>query len=193
MPNTALADFIGTHRDELISRCLAKARTRSGPGPAPADSARDRGVPLFLKQLHSELSPGSSKHGDMSQSALEHGRDLRMRGFTIAQVVYDYGDVCQSIGDLAVDTHTQISAEEFRTLNRCLDSAIAGAVTEFTREEKPGAPALADLRHLASAALTAFELLQDGKIGMNGVTAGVLHNNLATLLAYLERTVTKAT
>ena len=52
----------------------------------------------------------------------------------MSQVVHDYGDVCQSITELAVETGASISAEDFRTLNRCLDEAIAGAVTEYGRE-----------------------------------------------------------
>ena len=58
-----------------------------------------------------------------------------LQGFSIEQVVHDYGDVCQSITDLAVELGAPISTEDFRTLNRCLDNAIAGAVTEFTCEQ----------------------------------------------------------
>ena len=63
--------------------------------------------------------------------ARAHGRQLLKRGFTVDQVVHDYGDVCQSVTELAVETDTAISAEDFRTLNQCLDDAIAGAVTAF--------------------------------------------------------------
>ena len=52
----------------------------------------------------------------------------------MSQVVHDYGDVCQAITDLAVEAAKPISADDFRTLNRCLDDAIAGAVTEYGRE-----------------------------------------------------------
>jgi hypothetical protein len=62
---------------------------------------------------------------------------LLRQGFTVSQVVHDYGDVCQSITELAVETHAPISAEDFRVLNGCLDNAIAGAVTEFGRERTP--------------------------------------------------------
>ena len=65
----------------------------------------------------------------------KHGHDLLKQGFTIEQVVHDYGDVCQSITELAVELGAPISTEDFRTLNRCLDNAIAGAVTEFTLEQ----------------------------------------------------------
>jgi hypothetical protein len=188
MTNTALADFVGNHRDELVARCRAKVRKRSAPALI-AENNNHRGVPLFLDQLRDELSRHRTDTGEISQSALEHGRDLRMRGFTIAQVVHDYGDVCQSVTDLAVESDARISAEDFRTLNRCLDDAIAGAVTEFAREHNPASDGVSpDLRSLVAGAITAFESLQSGKVGLNGSTAGVLHGNLATLLACLERT-----
>src|SRR6476646_11859029 len=128
MPATALSALIIANRDELIGRCLAKVAKRSTHPPISTGEI-NRGVPLFLDQLCDELSLGPSDIHEIRKSALEHGRDLLVRGFTIAQVVHDYGDVCQSITDLAVETRSAISADEFRTLNRCLDDAIAGAVT----------------------------------------------------------------
>src|SRR5690348_15397486 len=57
--------------------------------------------------------------------------ELLQQGFTVDQVVHDYGDLCQAITDLAFDQSAPISTDEFRTLNRCLDNAIADAVTEY--------------------------------------------------------------
>ena len=39
---------------------------------------------------------------------------------------------------LLIQLGTAISAEDFRTLNQCLDDAIAGAVTEFAKEQDSG-------------------------------------------------------
>lgn len=41
--------------------------------------------------------------------------------------MHDYGDACQSVTEIAVETHAPIDADDFRTLNRCLDDAIADA------------------------------------------------------------------
>jgi hypothetical protein len=49
----------------------------------------------------------------------------------VDQVVHDYGDVCQCVTALAVEQEIPISTDEFRTLNRCLDNAIADAVASF--------------------------------------------------------------
>jgi len=66
-------------------------------------------------------------------TAALHGRDLFHEGFTIEQVVRDYGDVCQAVTNLAFETAVPISVDEFRTFNRCLDNAIAGAVAEYAK------------------------------------------------------------
>ena len=66
---------------------------------------------------------------------MHHGHELLLQGFTVSQVVHDYGDVCQAITELAVEMNAPISTDDFRMLNKCLDDAIAGAVTEFGREQ----------------------------------------------------------
>ena len=43
------------------------------------------------------------------------------------------GDICQAVTELALEQHAPITTEEFHTLNRCLDTAIAEAVTEHGR------------------------------------------------------------
>jgi hypothetical protein len=49
--------------------------------------------------------------------------------FNVTQVVHDYGDICHAITEIAIEQHAPITVEEFHTLNRCLDTAIAEAVT----------------------------------------------------------------
>jgi len=50
--------------------------------------------------------------------------------------VHDYGDVCQSITELAVDASVPINADDFRLLNSCLDDAIAAAVNWLIVEQQ---------------------------------------------------------
>ena len=94
-----LSQFISDNRDELIRRCRAKAATR--PVPETAKAAIDRGVPLFLDQLTVELRRGPSQTREIRTGAVLHGRDLLLQDFTVSQVVHEYGDVCQSVTDLA--------------------------------------------------------------------------------------------
>lgn len=186
MENVQLAEFISTNRDELIHRCRTKVATRAQFPSTPA--AVEHGVPLFLDQLISELRHGPSKTQEIAKGATAHGRDLLRQGLTVSQVIHDYGDVCQSVTDLAVESRAPIRAEDFRTLNRCLDDAIAGAVTEHARGEQQTRDGDAhELRTLADTAITAFEVLQTGKVGFSGTTGQLVHQSLKDLRAMLDR------
>ncbi len=108
-------------------------------------------------------------------------------GFTVTQVVHDYGDICQAVTTLAEQHHSFISTDEFRLLNLCLDDAIAGAVTEFSRlrnvlddhdrSERLGELAH-ELRNKLSAATLALAAIKTGAVGVGGSTGAVLDRNL---------------
>jgi hypothetical protein len=188
MANVTLYEFITANRDELIRRCRAKVAKRSAP--PPTDREIDHGVPLFLDQLVEELRHGPSQSHEISKSAVKHGRDLQLHGFTLSQVVHDYGDICQSITDLAVELAAPISTDDFRTLNRCLDDAIAGAVTEYAREQEAARNEQSDeLRNLIDSAITAFEVLQTGNVGVAGSTGAVVLRTLMAIRAFVDRPV----
>jgi hypothetical protein len=177
MVTITLADFIRVNRNELVGRCRAKVAERSTPPATETEIAR--GVPLFLDQLADELWHGASKTSEISQSAAQHGHDLSHQGFTVGQVVYDYGDICQAITDLAVELAAPISTDDFRTLNRCLDDAIAAAVTEFGRRQGvTHAGESQEVLILTDTALTEFEVLETGNVGVGGSTGGVVHRSL---------------
>jgi hypothetical protein len=186
MANVTLYEFIDRNRDEIIRRCRAKVAKRSAPPPTEAEI--NRGVPLFLDQLGEELRHGPSKTHEISTSAKKHGHDLLLKGFTISQVVHDYGDVCQSVTDLAVETAAPIKTEDFRTLNRCLDDAIAGAVTEYAHEQDVTRDGEShELRLLLQTAITAFEVLQTGNVGIGGSTGAMVLRSLRSIEALLDR------
>ncbi len=184
-----LFEFITLNRDEIIRRCRAKVATRSLPPPTAAEI--DHGVPLFLDQLVDALRLGQTSSREISQTALLHGRDLLLQGLTMSQVVHDYGDVCQSITELAVETQAPISTEDFGMLNGCLDSAIAGAVTQYGRDRNQAAldgQAVREnerlgfftheLKNLLHTAILAFEVVKSGNVGVAGTTGTVLQRSL---------------
>jgi hypothetical protein len=186
MASLTLEEFIGVNRDELISRCRAKVSKRSPPMPAKADD--DHGVPRLLDQVVEELRHGPSTIDEITRSATAHGHNLLLEGFTIGQVVHGYGDVCQSVTELAVELAAPISAGDFRTLNRCLDDAIAGAVTEHARDQAvPPDRGSQELRNLADTALATFEALQRGNVGVVGSTGALLRRCLIAMRALAER------
>ena len=57
----------------------------------------------------------------MNDSAVQHGHELLLRGFTVSEVVHDYGEMCESITELAVELNAKITADDFRMLTRCFD------------------------------------------------------------------------
>lgn len=194
-----LYEFITLNREEIITRCRAKVATRSIPPPSEAEI--NHGVPLFLDQLVDMLQSGGGT-SDIDRTAGQHGHDLLLKGFTVSQVVHDYGDVCQTITELAMETNAPIATEDFRTLNKCLDEAIASAVTSYTSESQQSHSDKAtdrdnervgflvhEMRNLVNTAVVAFEVLKSGNVGVGGSTGAVLNRTLMGLRDLIARSL----
>jgi signal transduction histidine kinase len=195
-----LFEFIVANRDEIIRRCRAKVAGRSIPPPTEAEI--DYGVPVFLDQLLDALNGLTSNSVEINRTALRHGHDLLLRGFTVSQVVHDYGDVCQAITELAMESDSPIAADDFRTLNRCLDDAIASAVTEYGRARNSATVEtehardnerlgffVHELRNLTNTSMMAFQVLRTGNVGVEGSTGTVLHRSLLKTAALIDRSM----
>ena len=184
-----LHEFITSHRDEIIARARASMAERMAPLANPLEL--ERGVPLFLTHLTELLRPGGDSSPEpLAKSALARGNELLNMGFTVAQVVHDYGDICQAITTLAGELGATITVHEFRLLNASLDDGIAGAVTEYAlqrdrwvaRATTESMNAFAhDLRNILSSASLSFELLKRGTVGTGGSTGALLGRSLARL------------
>jgi signal transduction histidine kinase len=191
---SVLHDFVLANRAEIIARCRAMIADR--PAPRPTDVELEYGVPLFLDQLvgalRHALEPDPQPDAAIRDSAVRHGNELLHGGFTIAQVVRDYGGICQAITEMAVERAESITAREFQTLNLCLDDGIAAAVTEFGRLREHEGSARAshlahELRNKMNTALLAFETLKAGTVGVAGSTGRVLERSLAGMRSLLDR------
>src|SRR5580704_17592560 len=117
-----LAEFLTTNHDELVKRCKAKVADR--PGPQATGGDPEYGVSLLLGQLVDELratqTAAPSAHPtklppDIGSAAGKHGHELLLKGFTIDQVVHDYGDLCQALTELAHEREAAITVDEFHT------------------------------------------------------------------------------
>jgi hypothetical protein len=183
-----LQDFVFTYREEIISRCQGKVAKRLARPLNPGEM--DHGVPMFLDELAAELREGLSANPDISKTAARHGHDMLVHGYTPAQVVHNYGDVCQSITELALEKKATISTDDFRMLNRCLDDAIASSITQYGDERNAaGRDELDDagnrvrvLMEELSAAIRAsrqaFEAIETGKVGAAGSVGRMLDVSL---------------
>ncbi len=195
-----LHEFVTTYRDAIITKAREKLTARPWPAATPVEL--ENGVPLFLNQLSDTLrregtgSPYSPTA--IGATATLHGRDLLALGFTVSQVVHDYGDICQAVTELAMEQNAPITTEEFHSLNRCLDTAIAEAVTEHARmtgesrstEEMARSGQVAhETRDLLNTALLAFETLKRGTVAINGSTGAVLGRSLVSLRELVDNSL----
>jgi signal transduction histidine kinase len=199
-----LHDFIVANRDVIIDRARQQVRDRM---PAHvANGTVEYGVPLFLTQLVEGLKQATVANGlrivraedsakIIHDSAELHGVELLKQGFTVAQVVHGYGDVCQIVTALALEAHAPIAADDFHVFNRCLDDAIAGAVTAYGKRreedlayegtERQGVLAH-ELRNLLHAATLSYDVIKRGTVGLGGSTGAMLARSLSGLTALVE-------
>lgn len=209
-------EFLSNNSDELIRRCRQKVAQR--PSRDATQIQLQNGVPMFLDQLIRTLRAEQSAHpaesraisgsadgaaarSEMGASAAQHGRDLLSFGFTVDQVVHDYGDLCQAISDLAYERDAPFQVDEFRTLNRCLDNAIAEAVTEFSYQRDSAETGrrlesdqqhgffVHELRNYLGTANLAFAALRSGNLSITGATGSVLGRSLDNLGDLVRRSV----
>ena len=206
-----LHEFLTLHRTELIRRCLVKVAARARP-----ENSFDQyyGIPPFLDQvirtLQLELSdhPSDSEKvsgsaggvpmfSEMDGVAKQHGREMLKGGFSVDQVVHDYGDLCQAITDLAFEKERRIEVSEFRILNRCLDNAIADSVLEYDYQGHMAlherfdslAHEVGNLMHTATLALSA---IKTGLVPLQGATGGILDRCLEGVTNLVASAISEA-
>lgn len=210
-----LHDFLTTHRAVLIDRCRLMVANRSHTKPPAEEIAH--GIPMFIDQLIATLRieqtsrpldsrvvsgmAGASSVSQIGDEATLHGRNLLDQGFTLEQVVRDYGDLCQAVTNLAYELDASIAVDEFRTLNRCLDDAIASAVTAYADHKAatnpdnvpildsrlgPLAHELRNYLHIASYAVRAIKA---GTVGISGATGAVLDRSLIGMRNLVDRSL----
>jgi len=204
----SLQDFIKTNHDKLVSMTRRKVAKRNA-GSRPDALETTHGVHLFLEQLRGALQdeakrdptkqaqPDPPTNPDIAKTAALHGHDLRQLGYSVDEVVHDYGDACQAITELAVELEAPISVPDFHTLNRCLDNAIAAAVTAWTEDRESNLPGTASagpsteetLQRLVTASLAIFAMLHEGKIGTAGSSVEMLGRQLEQMRDVLEASV----
>ena len=194
-----LDEFVHANRSAILERTRAKVAKRTAPSPTK-EQLRN-GVPLFLDQLIVALGRANGSTAEISESAARHGADMLRHGFTVGQVVHTYGNICQAVTELAMESEAAITTDEFHTLNRCLDDAIAGAVTEYSSRSESslatqGTERLAGLAHeirnLLNVGMLAFASIEKGSVGVSGSTGALLRRCLRDLSAVVERSMAEA-
>lgn len=141
---------------------------------------------------------GRAYDGEVAKSAGAYGKELQHLGYTLSHVVHTYGSVCQAITELAILKDAAITTEEFRALNRCLDAAVAGAVTAF-HAERTKSDADREIQHLGFLAHelrnalgiinTSLRLIKSGTVGFGGSVGIVLDRALKRQKELIDRSL----
>ncbi len=175
-------------------------------GSTPSSSPPGKDKEGMAKAAHNSdeeamaTASGRPNEVKVAKSAGEHGTELLRLGYTLSHVVHAYGAMCQSITELATTKKVEITTKEFHDLNRCLDVAIAGAVTGFqskqdtkiTNREVEHLGFLAhELRNALSTSVMAYQLIKDGKVTIGGSTGQVLERGFKRLNELIDRSLTE--
>jgi hypothetical protein len=195
-----LHEFVRVNRAAIIAQ--ARERVVARTGSSTTDEDERRGLPIFLDQLEEALGKATAReaidHTSLKLSALAHGEDLFRLSVSVDQVVHGYGDVCQVITGLALEQGVDVAVAEFRTLNFCLDEAIADAVTAYSREhdraivsegtERLGVLAH-EMRNLVSVAILAFDSIKQGVVAPGGSTSAMVDRTFVRLQSLIDRSL----
>ncbi|MBC7539663.1 MAG: hypothetical protein H7281_12645 [Bacteriovorax sp.] len=127
------------------------------------------------------------EEAELAKSAGRHGSELSRLGYKLSHVVHAYGALCQAITEVASKKNFPVTASEFHALNRCLDVAIAGAVTVYqalqdaqvhSHDRKMPGFLANEMRNALASANVAFQTIKQGTVGFGGDTADILEKSL---------------
>ncbi|MFI5361932.1 MAG: sensor histidine kinase [Elusimicrobiota bacterium] len=206
-----LYEFLVANRERVLA--LTRQKAADIAGDKPISDISESGLTPFYEHLIRELkcvahgrpkrdeSRRGSKHSPnhaakrAASSTARHGEELSRLGYTISQVVHGYGVLCQAITETAQEEGIAITAGEFSALNLSLDTAIADAVTGFTKqaglEDIDSAKRMGflvhELRNALAAAIVAHSMVKKGVIGVGGSTNALLERNLNRMRDILDR------
>ena len=222
-----LHEFLTSHQAEILA--LTEEKTLRLAGNGPSSEQLKAGLPIFYQQLvavlrldhscgHSEDLDGMAvaarqsdeealaragahpNEEELARSAASHGAELLRLGYTLSHAVHAYGAMCQAITELAARSGAAISAAEFHDLNRCLDIAIAGAVTEFQalwsaqvhgREVEHLGFLAHELRNALSSVSLSLHLIKKGTVGFGGSTGAMMERSLKRMADIIDRSLTE--
>ena len=221
-----LLDFLEKNQSDILVR--TEKKTLELAGVRPSSYQLKRGLPIFFQQLLGVLrlqkkgidsdpdkmanaaaasnepalaaASGHPGEAEVARQAGLHGLELLRLGYTLSHVVHAYGAMCQAITEVAVAKDMHFASGEFRDLNRCLDVAIAGAVTEFqslrntqnmNREIENLGFLAHELRNALATVNISLQLIKTGTVGFGGSTGRVLDSGLIRMEDLIARSLTE--
>ncbi len=136
--NQTLRDLLAENRDVIVSRFVAAVREKElAPEGVSRSLLRDH-IPVFLDEVVAELDSVESVRisrevNDQSAAARQHGHQRFTLGYDVEGLIREYGVLRHVILELARESGTQPSFDEFDALAKCLSVGVAQAASEYVR------------------------------------------------------------
>ena len=197
-----LYELMSRHRTEILDHCLRQLK-RDYPDRDELELMES--LPIFVDEVIDRLrrdseppASGGPPGNGADSVTVKHGLERRRRGFEIGSVVRDYALICDVVSGLAIEYGETPAPREFQLLTRCVDEAIATAVESYRVEERSfeareRAEYLGqlahELRNAVSTALIGFDMLQKGKVAIDGRTADVVRRALRQSTQLINQTL----
>jgi hypothetical protein len=149
----------------------------------------NQGVAAVLDQLIVELRDGLSRTDAINEGKMPGGDEFVTQMSTVSQAAQPYRSVGRSVVDLAMQLDVPVNANDLLELDRCLDAAIAHTVTQHVSAQNIGSDAAVNkLNDLTETAISAFEVLQTGTVGVIGRTGTLVLRSLTDIRALAAQT-----
>lgn len=146
-------------------------------------------VAAFLDHVMVELQDAPSRTEAINEVVMPGGDELISQMSTVSQVTQPYRGIGRSVVEVALELGVPISVEDFEMLDRCVDAAIAHAVTQHVGRHKIGSDrAVNELQDLTDTAISAFGVLQTGTVGVMGKTGTLVLRSLMDIRALAQQT-----
>ena len=179
----SLHELINLNRDEIVRRCEITS------APSAAENRTNQAVSAFLDQLMIELRDHPSSAAAVNETVVPGGGELVSQTSTASHVRPPFTGVGRSVVELALELNVLLTADDVLTLDRCLDAAIAHAIIQHVNTHKVASDGAGNKLHdLTNTAISAFEVLQTGAVGVLGKTATLVRRSLIDIRAITEQT-----
>jgi signal transduction histidine kinase len=190
----SLPDALSTWKNELIECWRSRVQAGVDPAAAPAPEIIDT-LPPFLDEMIAILRQGvASGQGAPAEKAgaiaLAHGSQRFHAGFSLGAVIREYGVLRECLVELIRDRAVPHTLDELNIVVAMLNSAVANAAEQFTRErddaieresERHFGFIAHELRNPLASALLAANVLQRRPEADRDAVVHRLVRNLSTL------------
>jgi len=128
-----LHEFMSEHREEISSACQLELRERRA---AKSDGLDDQ-IALFFDEMLRAIQRDQGVRESVSPlptesaTAARIGKERQRAGIPVKQVPVVFAAISQAVGKTGEKYDLTLSAEEYKLLNRCLDTGVATSIERF--------------------------------------------------------------